>query len=499
MYKMRIKKWGLDKHNHIGRVAHMVRLKRDRAASGRRSKFTINKRGVDWSDVERYLDRRPDVLAKIEAGEVEIGDAKNGIICRTPSPDPAAFFSIPGGLRPGKDIRYQEEVLLLFRNYMEGAFDQGIWRYCPDVRTYMGPGGQTGTSRICAFVSDIWSAVYHGATQAEAIKEINEHMDHLTWMIKEQDSSLFVHLVRCYYYLHSWDPVVCKVIARFVADMCEVLLGSKHPMTDAWRHIVSMGSPALQVVLENAARLRLDHLEKLAEARCDRVSMIVLEEYFLAMSMRWQGNAHEINQVVRWILQHVEDTGLEMAGDHCRLLLRLSSPQIFYGEFDLARKMLGSVKAWLDRSETSDLYYSVVDAGYHFNMALLHFESGDVDLARGMLIEAVGLCTSYYGPTKHLKGHVHHWLMSYGVAGNPDKAAKWQDLLTEAVNHILDDWAHPEKSFFISKQGGFRARHKLGAVRLELDHELAASNGNAAPLVYRSDDESSPESTTHED
>ena len=41
MYKTRIKQWNLSKHNNTNRVAHMVRMRKEREAMGKKSRFAI--------------------------------------------------------------------------------------------------------------------------------------------------------------------------------------------------------------------------------------------------------------------------------------------------------------------------------------------------------------------------------------------------------------------------------------------------------------------------
>ncbi|KAK4443649.1 Clr5 domain-containing protein [Podospora aff. communis PSN243] len=391
MYKTRTKKWGLDKRpgETYARVAHMVRLARDRAAVGKRSAFAVNGHPVNWDDVKRYLERRPDLLAKIDKGQVEVGGASSGIVCRTPSPDPVKMFSVPGPLDPERDTRMHGEVLLLFRDYMDGGFDQGMWRYDTKGRCYLGDGGSRSTARICAWMSDIWTVVHQGSSRAQAVALINELMDHLGSMIKEQDCSLFVHLVRCYYFLHQWDRAVSQAIGAFIVGMCEALLGIHHPISKSWKRVVSLDGPGLQSLLEKAGLFRLEYLESLARAHGEIASSILLEEYFLARTMAAQSDAAEIDRVVGWITDYLERIDAQPSGDYCRLLLRLSAPQIFHGNFDMAEAMLRSVASWIERGETDDPYFMMVNAGYCFNLGLLCFELGQEEEANKLFAEGL--------------------------------------------------------------------------------------------------------------
>ena len=476
MYKTRTKKWGLDKRagHNPARVAYMVRLARDRAAEGKESAFTVHGNPVDWDDIRRYLERRPDLMAKIDGGLVEFGGASAGVVCRTPSPDPARMFSVPSPLDAERDTRMHGEVLLLFRGYMDAAFEQGMWRYNAKQKCYLGPSGSQATGRICAWASDIWAAVQQGSSPAQTVAVINGLMDHLASMIRDQDCSLFVHLVRSYYFLHQWDRTVSRTVATFVGGMCDALLGTQHPFSSAWRRVVCLEAAGLHSLLEKAALFRLEYLENHAREHKVSASSILLEEYFLARSIASQSQATEIDQLVLWILNRIEEGRDELAGDYYRLLLRLVTPQIFNGNYQLAELMLASIGSWIDGSEANDPYFLVVVAGYHFNLGLMCHEMGEEDEASRQFAEALASCTLYHGPWKHLAGHVLHWMMGYGVAEQPKKAERWRQILEAAVYRVMQD----------SRQGGHRQEGRA-YMKLRkqswpqaINHELVAQLDN---------------------
>jgi hypothetical protein len=104
MYKTRIRKWGLYKNNRANEVMHMVRIKRQRATVNKDTNFYIRNAKVDWSDIQRYLNRNMTLLTKVQADGVQIGDAARGIVYRTPSPCPAVAFSVPTSLYGANEL-----------------------------------------------------------------------------------------------------------------------------------------------------------------------------------------------------------------------------------------------------------------------------------------------------------------------------------------------------------------------------------------------------------
>jgi hypothetical protein len=419
MYKMRIAKWGLEKNTNAARVTHMLRRKRDRAAAGKTSAFSIHNRPVDWTDVERYLQRRPDVLAKIDSNIIEIGSASAGIVCRSPSPDPAHMLSVPPPLAPERFTRLHDDVLYVVRDYMDGR------------------AGYVGEFRSSPWSCDIWSVVHRGASPAKAVAVINSRMDRLTVMIQEMDCSLFLQMLRAYHYLHEWNRDVCAVVAVFVADMCEVQLGPRHPFTQAWRRVQALDDAGLRETLADAMRLQLDYLAAQAAWPNERSTLSLLEEHFMALSMRWQSNAAEIDRLVTWILEYADRRKEPLSSDYCRLMLRLAVPQAFHGNYNVALRMLRIVAAWLDEGRTDDVYFAMVASRYHFNVSLLLDDVGDVAGSQEHIRLGRELCNLYEEPSEQLVGHSQEHALGYGVAGNPEKAARWLALIDGSFGYVL--------------------------------------------------------------
>ena len=123
MFKIRIKKWGLDKNHKAPEVLELLRLKYQRDAVGKKSEFFIRNRPVNWDDVERYIKRSRTLLAKSDSGFLEIGSHTTGVVCRTPSPDPAVILSVPGIIEASDELRTVDEVVRIVRDYCRGAID----------------------------------------------------------------------------------------------------------------------------------------------------------------------------------------------------------------------------------------------------------------------------------------------------------------------------------------------------------------------------------------
>ncbi|KAK3353779.1 hypothetical protein B0T25DRAFT_608241 [Lasiosphaeria hispida] len=445
MYKMRIKKWGLEKYNNMARVAYMVRLKRERDAVGKESDFTVRNRPVDWADIERYLKRKPDVIAKIEGGVVEVGNAAMGIVCRTPSPDPAVMLSVPPKLEGPRDVGATGDVLGLFRDYMDGSFDSGLWRYSEIAKSYLGPQGMIANYRMCTWTSDVWTAVKRGKDDGEIIQRLNELMDHLGSLIKDQDVTLFTELIRCFYYLYTWRPAVCRLVVGFVADLCQVILSARHPLTLAWRCLLSLEIEGFQAVLEKSAMFRLEYIA--SRDRGDETRALSFEEYFLALTMRWQHNGKEIDRVIDWIDEQVHRPGDVVTGDYCRLLLRLAMPRIFFGHHKKAARTLSQISNWVSENDSDNPYFTYINSSYSFLMSLYYTDIGEPESAKEWADRGVQSCIRSWHPSKHLLSHTIYYLMGFGTNSNPEKEALWTTMMEDAVHQTRAAWAKTKKQF----------------------------------------------------
>ncbi|KAK0746990.1 hypothetical protein B0T18DRAFT_412900 [Schizothecium vesticola] len=126
-------------------------------------------------------------------------------------------------------------------------------------------------------------------------------------------------------------------------------------------------------------------------------------------------------------------------------MLRLAAPLTFYGDYEAAGRLLGRVREWLDAGDVEDIYYTMVAAGYRSNLSLLLADLGEEERAKEEMLIGVGLCSQFYEPSNHLIGHVQHYTLSFGVEGDPEKAARWRALLEDGVRSVWKVWEAGKK------------------------------------------------------
>ncbi|KAK3323316.1 hypothetical protein B0T19DRAFT_201450 [Cercophora scortea] len=449
MYKTRIKKWALDKNNKMAEVAYMVRLKRQRDAVGKRSAFTVRNRPVDWSDIERYLHRTPGFQAKIDNGQIELGTAALGIVCRTPSPDPAAaarsLATIPSKLpTTTRSGRLHEEALHLLRNYLDGAFEQGIWVRSPADGLYYGRNGVQGSYRISQWYEKVEVATGWESGEADAVRLLNAGMDDINQIIKDQEPSLLYCLIQFHYNLSLQNAELTKLVSPFITEMCNTILGPTHPMTMAWTRITQIPMPDLALTVERTAKFRFDYFAtrmRTGESESDWSTLFALYQY--AASLAPGPNAAEVDRVTRLVAKQLAPrTPLRFQID-CQILFKLSSLNIRSDNLDTAGEMLETLGGWIvaARGPTPPPYFTTVISLYLRNMGLLYAKLGRKQESRAFFRKNYRFCLRTFGPAGYRTLFALTGLLHYDVAETPEEddgcGGKFYEPLDGGCDH---DW-----------------------------------------------------------
>ncbi len=243
MYKTRIKKWGIDKNQKATEVAQMLFLKQQREKMGKpRTEFVVRGRKVDWAKIEQYLKREPVLMRKLEATDGELHmvvGRSSGIICRTPSPDPACELSVPPA-PVAEGYRMGEEIGRLLRDYYLGAMD-GVWvRVAP--KSWTSPRGAQGLKLLQRWISGVTRSqqLIEARGRPEDFRLLSDAMDLTPQLLRDQDPVLVSMLVAntlCIGPKTGCD--IAGLISRNVRDLLHLIHGPAHPLTRVFDRIVA--------------------------------------------------------------------------------------------------------------------------------------------------------------------------------------------------------------------------------------------------------------------
>jgi Clr5-like protein len=237
MYKSRIWKWGLDKKLKGDEVLAILLLKRDRDALNKPSEFRIRGQLVDFDNIKRYVKRNPSLLAKMRAGHVPNVQTTREVTCRTPAGSPE-----PTSLVLPSEAQNVDEVLRLFRDYVDGSFSSGSWHCEYDFDCVNSQAsGEDRSNELFERVLASFALVNRCMMKGDKIN-INSILGPCFESLKEivaAESPEFVARTVCLlWYLdrhHKHD--LLRLVLDYLAGLIPIVLGQHHILAVIWRRL----------------------------------------------------------------------------------------------------------------------------------------------------------------------------------------------------------------------------------------------------------------------
>ncbi|KAF4459001.1 hypothetical protein FALBO_14248 [Fusarium albosuccineum] len=249
MYKSRIWKWGLDKKLKSDEVLAILILKTEREAQGKISEFTIRGQPVDLDNINRYIRRNPGLVARFRAGEVPSIQTTLEVQCRTPSP------LLSPSLPPPTETVRVEQILGLFRNYVDASFTNGAWDFEYNVYCVSQKPGDRSDELFERVIAS-FALVNRSMMRKDEIR-ISDVLGHAFEALKEiiaSKSPVFVIRTACLlWYLdrhHKQD--LLQLVMNYLAGLVPIVLGHNHPMARIWQ---ILGSSEFSEFYELSTRL----------------------------------------------------------------------------------------------------------------------------------------------------------------------------------------------------------------------------------------------------
>lgn len=232
MYKSRIWKWGLDKKLKGDEVLAILILRRDRQAEQKETEFTIRGQPVDIDNINRYIKRNPSLVARFREGQVPSIHTMAEVQCRTPSPSP------PRTLPPFTEVYRGEEVLGLFRDYIDGSFANGSWDCEFNVSCVSRISGDRSDElfeRIIASFALVNRCLMRG-DQINISEILNPAFESLKEVIATESPVFVVRAVCLLWYLdqhHKND--LLRLVLNYLTELIPIVLNQHHIMARIWR------------------------------------------------------------------------------------------------------------------------------------------------------------------------------------------------------------------------------------------------------------------------
>lgn len=235
MYKSRIWKWGLDKKLKSDEVLAILLLKHERDAQRKPTQFTIRGQPVDLDNINRYIKRNPVLVARFRSGQVPSVQTSHEVSCYTPPPSPGRSISAP------LETFRVDEMLRLFRDYVEGSFASFAWEWQYDV-SCIGriPGDRSDElfENVMASFALVNRCLKRG-DNVSVEKILNPAFESLKEIVAAESPFFVVRTVSLLWYLerhHKRD--LLRQVSSYLGNLVPIMLGQHHPLARIW-HIFS--------------------------------------------------------------------------------------------------------------------------------------------------------------------------------------------------------------------------------------------------------------------
>lgn len=259
MFKSRIWKWGLDKKLKSDEVLAIMVLKRDRDAQNKQSEFTIRGQPVDMDNINRYIKRNPQLVARFRAGELPSMQTTLEVQCSTPSP--VLLPSVDTSSTP----QPRREVLVYLKEYIEESFYSGNWHCEYDV--------SCGTNAMEDHSDELFERMLTSLALANRcmargdVIELSTMLDPAFEALKElvvaQSPSFAVRMICLLWYLNTHHQNdLLPLVVNFLVGVIPIKLGHQHLMSRIWASIAKDSPETYHELCSSAYKLLVPLLER---------------------------------------------------------------------------------------------------------------------------------------------------------------------------------------------------------------------------------------------
>ena len=455
MYKNRITEWGLDKRLKRDEVVRMYSLHRERFAAGKRSEFHIRERKVDWGSVQRFMKRRPQLRAQLNAGtlELEVGSAELGVVVRTPSPEPIEMRGVrvllPMDAAPG--LRLPEELVRITRDYCEGALDGGFWvRDEEDQGFFDGRGGYAEYLHLQKWYRPVWGilAMFRGGEVASAFEFLNALLDRLHSVTQMEGLYVMFYIWDMTDLFRAHDPRLADILVRHTTEVTRVVFGPRHPMRLMWERIEELPdeerTQAIYTTMRSVLGYMREHYGQLDINTLEIARLCVrkLGLYIRAADSQKEREAHlaEVEHLLGEVIDETDEENVL-----CDMFSRLALARLSVGKVAEAETALAKIERWAQDPENIGARCWVdVRWDYFIGRGDACALNGKFDEAAHYFREAVAHSREYRGAAdprtiEALEKIAQH----YRAHGPAEEKERWDEAYREVCREALRETYEP--------------------------------------------------------
>ncbi|KAI1371063.1 hypothetical protein F4677DRAFT_322038 [Hypoxylon crocopeplum] len=248
MYKARFQKWGIEKKIKAEEAVEIFRQQTARAAAGKPTVAYIRGRRIDPDRLQRYRYRAAPLISKkimrAEKGSSD-EDTKSArisqVVCRTPSPSPSpdttdSNISISPRLEEPTELRIPHECMQILGNFVNGAFDNGIWQMASEGDRAEMNGAFTWQH----YVASSQGLIRHGRVN-EGFSLLGLCFDQYKLQLQRPDSMFWLATYKCAMVLASQNNKLGDAFLDYASKLTSLVLPSGHPFNQLWSRVMVTG------------------------------------------------------------------------------------------------------------------------------------------------------------------------------------------------------------------------------------------------------------------
>ncbi|KAI0836374.1 hypothetical protein F5Y06DRAFT_288584 [Hypoxylon sp. FL0890] len=250
MYKARFQKWGIEKKIKAEEAVEIFRQQTARAAAGKPTVAYIRGRRIDPDRLQRYRYRAaPLISKKIMRAEKGADDEESGssritqVVCRTPSPSPSpdSAVSISPRLEEPTELRVPHECMQILHNFINGAFDSGIWQMAAKGDRAEMNGAFTWQH----YVASSQGLIRHGRIK-EGFSLLGMCFDQYKQQLQRPDSMFWLATYKCAMVLASQNNKLGDAFIDYASKLTSLVLPPGHPFNQLWSRVVLTGMRGIE-------------------------------------------------------------------------------------------------------------------------------------------------------------------------------------------------------------------------------------------------------------
>lgn len=295
MYKKRIRAWHFSKKLEEDDVLEVLQQKLERKAAGETSQnLVIRGRVVRNQRLRRFLERRPEVLARLQAHTESYG---------VPSEVPAVRSLSP-------ESRDTEMTLSAVRDYVRecASGSNGAWMWTPGGYTSRRRGivdlrgSRTDMLRAVDEFYLLQASIDDNRPPKEIFQLLNSTLNRLSDAIRTELPDFIFQMMEILQHQWSSHTELSQIFRRHVAELGVVHLGRNHPLSILWIQMLRDPDRSSATLSQNVLELFLQELLKSVGPQ-DHLTCVALD-YVLRFLIYTQGPFVSWLRFHSWLMKY---------------------------------------------------------------------------------------------------------------------------------------------------------------------------------------------------